>query len=398
MTTVLQQIEKFNSDRDKELLKLKYKRMSENASRFFRGSCHLIYEDISKNEFLLNSPKSWICGDLHLENFGTFTGKDGICYFDINDFDEAMLAPTLWDVFRGLVSIDVFGTDFGLNKKQINAYMVLFYNSYLKEIKDGKSLIIHQQTAKGSVLDLFNKLTDRNKNYLLKSKVNSKNKFFIEDEKTYKLKNEIKLNLKKAMYENPYFKENFKDFKILDIVGRIAGTGSIGIPRYLVLIFLKKSNKLIILDIKQARKSSLEKYNNITQPKWQNEAERICFVQNIMQFQSPNIVESWELLNDCYVVRDYQPTEDKIDLLQIKHKIKDFERLIINYAQLLAWSQIRTSGRKGSDNYEELNKWAINQNITSDLISMADETAIKVRKDFNDFVKNRQIIYKQHFH
>ena len=46
--------------------------MRENQFRFFRGTCHLFYEDMAEADDLPNSPLAWICGDLHLENFGSF--------------------------------------------------------------------------------------------------------------------------------------------------------------------------------------------------------------------------------------------------------------------------------------------------------------------------------------
>ena len=38
------------------------------------------------------------CGDLHLENFGAYQTDDGEFRFDINDFDEALVAPCSLDL------------------------------------------------------------------------------------------------------------------------------------------------------------------------------------------------------------------------------------------------------------------------------------------------------------
>lgn len=67
---VFPRIEQFNQGRDPERLKLKYAAMSQNPFIFFRGSCHLFYEDWSVGSELDQAPLAWICGDLHLENFG----------------------------------------------------------------------------------------------------------------------------------------------------------------------------------------------------------------------------------------------------------------------------------------------------------------------------------------
>ena len=44
-------------------------------------------------EALPHSPVCWICGDLHIENFGSYKGDNRLVYFDLNDFDESILAP-----------------------------------------------------------------------------------------------------------------------------------------------------------------------------------------------------------------------------------------------------------------------------------------------------------------
>ncbi len=75
------------------MVQIKYKLMTENMFRFFRGTCHLFYEDLSKTNTIPPAPLTWICGDLHLENFGSYKGDNRLVYFDLNDFDESILAP-----------------------------------------------------------------------------------------------------------------------------------------------------------------------------------------------------------------------------------------------------------------------------------------------------------------
>ena len=106
MHTLTKRIKNFNAGRLPELVQLKYDLMAENMYRFYRGTCHLFYEDLAQNEKKLpQSPVAWICGDLHLENFGTFKGDNRMVYFDLNDFDEAILAPVLWELVRIVTSI-----------------------------------------------------------------------------------------------------------------------------------------------------------------------------------------------------------------------------------------------------------------------------------------------------
>ena len=102
---VVQRIQSFNFGREPERLRLKYQAMRADAFAFLRGTCHLFYEDWPRSTPLNNAPATWICGDLHVENFGTYKGDNRLAYFDINDFDEAALAPSTWDLARFITSV-----------------------------------------------------------------------------------------------------------------------------------------------------------------------------------------------------------------------------------------------------------------------------------------------------
>src|SRR5580693_5096954 len=96
---IIEEILEFNKGRNPELVKLKYLAMKESPFRFFRGTAHLFYKDI-KGSKLLDAPLAFICGDAHLENFGSFKGDNRLAYFDMNDFDEAFLGPVTIDIIR----------------------------------------------------------------------------------------------------------------------------------------------------------------------------------------------------------------------------------------------------------------------------------------------------------
>jgi uncharacterized protein (DUF2252 family) len=40
------------------------------------------------------------CGDAHLSNFGIYAAPDRALVFDLNDVDEAAVAPADWDIKR----------------------------------------------------------------------------------------------------------------------------------------------------------------------------------------------------------------------------------------------------------------------------------------------------------
>jgi len=113
---LVERIANANQGRDPELLRRKYQVMHANAFAFLRGSAHLFYEDWPVGSPLDDAPLVWLCGDLHLENFGTYKGDNRLPYFDINDFDAGALAPCTWDITRFLTSVLVGAQTLGVEE------------------------------------------------------------------------------------------------------------------------------------------------------------------------------------------------------------------------------------------------------------------------------------------
>src|SRR5215475_15202546 len=134
---LIERIRQFNQGRDERLLKLKYKAMRANVFAFFRGTCHLFYEDWPKSTALNDAPPVWICGDLHLENFGSYKGDNRLVYFDINDFDESALAPLAWDLVRALASITVGGRVLRWSDADVDGHRKAFVQAYAQALQNG---------------------------------------------------------------------------------------------------------------------------------------------------------------------------------------------------------------------------------------------------------------------
>src|SRR5712692_1326653 len=92
MNNAVERIQAFDAGRDPRLLQMKYKLMQHDVFAFYRGTCHLFYQDWPADSPLNAAPSAWLCGDLHLQNFGSYKGDNRLVYIDINDFDESVLA------------------------------------------------------------------------------------------------------------------------------------------------------------------------------------------------------------------------------------------------------------------------------------------------------------------
>src|ERR1700754_2163445 len=140
MAKILQRLQEFNKDLLPEILPLKYEAMAESAFRFFRGNCHLFYDDLAAAEPLPLSPLAWICGDLHIENFGSYKGDNKLVYFDLNDFDEGLLAPASYEVVRMVTSIFIAFDNLGFEQEKALKMAQLYVRSYSATLAKGKPI------------------------------------------------------------------------------------------------------------------------------------------------------------------------------------------------------------------------------------------------------------------
>jgi uncharacterized protein (DUF2252 family) len=73
-------------------------------------------------------------------------------------------------------------------------------------------------------------------------------------------------------------------FKVLDIARRIAGTGSLGLERYVILVRGRGGpDGNFLLDLKYQLPSSLAPFVHIKQPLWTCEAQRVASIQRRAQ-------------------------------------------------------------------------------------------------------------------
>jgi uncharacterized protein (DUF2252 family) len=94
-----------DTNREQALVPLRYERMTASAFTFLRGAAAVMASDLS---LLPNSGiNTQLCGDAHLSNFGMFAAPDRSLMFDLNDFDETLRGPFEWDVKRLAASLTV---------------------------------------------------------------------------------------------------------------------------------------------------------------------------------------------------------------------------------------------------------------------------------------------------
>lgn len=88
------------------LATIKKAKMSVSSHAYLRGSVALFEELLAQRELSsLLSARSWIVGDMHVENVGAYRTDHDDVVFDLNDFDGARRGPVVVDVLRLLTSV-----------------------------------------------------------------------------------------------------------------------------------------------------------------------------------------------------------------------------------------------------------------------------------------------------
>lgn len=370
---------------------LKFSAMRESSFRFLRGTCHLYYAGVSRNKLLPDSPATWLCGDLHLENFGSFRGSDKEVYFDLNDFDEGILGPALWDLSRLMTSIRVAGNNARYKEDYIQSLLDEIVKGYRETLQLGKPVTIEQGTAKGIIRSLLDTAAGRKEKRLVKERAAADSDYsllHIDNRHLFKPTAADKKQLIATAQEWLDNTRGKNKRKILDLAFMVAGTGSIGIKRYLLLALDTVREKKYLLSVKQALPSSLQPYVVQAQPDWQNEAERITAIQQRMQHVSPGGLGFFSYQQDWYVSRWVQPIADKISLDYFMSLPKEQLSLMHSLGQLTASAQLRSSGRNKSSTADELIAFGTNNNWQKPLLSAVTDIARQTEEDYTAFCRD----------
>jgi len=373
------------------MVKLKYEALKESPFRFFRGTCHLFYEDLPEKSFILKSPKAWICGDLHLENFGTFKGDNRLAYFDMNDFDEAVLGPCLLDVVRLCTSIFLAADLVKIEVADCRKLVKILLQNYAGNLTAGRIKYMEHRTAKGFVRELLDHASQRTRIEMLKQRVKfAKTGVSIKHDelKAFAATKDVQHKVKKAL--GLWAKENSGNpgfYKVLDVANRATGTGSIGIERHLVLVAGKgEPDGYYLLDIKEADLPTPLHFLKLKQPKWKTEAERLIGIQQRVQAASPAYLNTIKLGKKWFVMKELQPLEDKVDFNLLQKDTSKFAQLVTDMGAIVAWNNLRSGGRQGSAIADDFIRFGNNlHKLEDEIVSYAEAYANKTVKYWQEF-------------
>ena len=388
---VIDQIQAFNAGREAERLRIKYQRMHGNPFAFLRGTCHLFYARLSAAKLFKASPPVWICGDLHLENFGSYKGNNRLAYFDLNDFDEAALAPASWELVRFLTSLLVGAESLSISPSEARTLCSVFLDNYASSLALGKAFWIESETAQGVIRELLEGLRDRQRIKFIAAHTVMKGKsrvLKLDGKKALAVSDAQRVAVTGFMARFAKTQSQPEFFKVIDVARRIAGTGSLGVKRYAILVNGKGApGGHYLLDLKESLASSVAPHFAALQPKWRSQARRIVEVQRRLQAVSVALLQSVRFEGNAYVLRELQPTEDRVTLDGTPRTMSELKGVIGAMGQMVAWAQLRSAGREGSAIADDLIEFGLRKKWKEKLLVAAQACAVQLRKDSATFDK-----------
>ena len=331
-----------NADRLPDLVSLRFARMLANPFSFYRGSAAVMAADLAA------SPSTGIevmcCGDAHVSNFGTYAAPHRSLVFDLNDFDEAAVAPGEWDIKRLMTSVVIGGRHAGYSVKAVRrsveqalaGYQTSLHTMLEMDVLDRYYLRIEPERYSGQVskglLGVIDRTTSR-------ARTRTSARVFKQimetgPEGTPRLREmppvlrhvdeDVEAPLVESIQEYlatvpPDVALLLSHFRVTDIALRVVGVGSVGTRCYLVIL-VGPNGTPIVLQIKEANRSVLEEYGDWRQPDSLNvvveargQGARVIDGQRILQAMSDVFLGTTRKDGRNYYVRQFHDMKGTVE-------------------------------------------------------------------------------------
>ena len=218
----------------------------------------------------------------------------------------------------------------------------------------GKALWLEPETARGPIRALLEQVSTRRRRDLLarRTKLRSgRRTLLIDGRRTLALPpgGGLRDQLAAALHSLGQLYESAEYFVPRDFARRVAGMGSLGVPRYVALVRGRGDpDRNALIDFKLAAPSSASAaLARFEQPFWTDEAQRVVTVQDMCQAACPAFLTAMPIGGQGFVVRELQPVEDRIALAHLSGQPKRLGDTLRSMAEVTAYAQLRGAGRMG---------------------------------------------------
>ena len=380
---------KSNAGRDPDRVHIKLKALRDDPFTFFRGTAPLYFSTLEMPRLLQRSPKVVACGDLHLENFASYKGDNRLVYFDISDFDEACVVPLTYDLVRFAASVLVAAKYLKIGGKQAQALVVRFIDAYAATMVSTKPRWVERASATGPIKSLLQRVKNQHRRDLISQRcVQKKGRttLIADGKKALPVTARQRDTAKSILAAYASTCEHPAHFESVDIARRIAGIGSLGLERYVVLVRGDgSSDGRYLVDIKIANPSALAATLQSRQPAWKSDAERVVTMQRVSQAIPPDLLGAVGMGKHSYIIKELQPTADRVNLRALDGNKRSLDNVVRTMAEVIAWAHLRGGSRFGAESIEKLAAYAHGNVWKGMLQAVAQESATLAFTQWQEF-------------
>jgi uncharacterized protein (DUF2252 family) len=312
----------------------KFRKMAAEPFAFYRGSAPLYYADVGR----LRDPwvdertrRVWIQGDLHAENFGTYLDGDGVLVFDVNDFDEAYVAPWTWDLRRLVASVALLGWSKAFSDADIDALNAAYLRAYLDAVRSfsggsaERDVALTRRTTDGPIREALQRSRMSSRRALLDrlTEIEGEDRIFRDGPGVRRLDDDERAEVLAAYASYldtipPAKRWADTAYHVHDVVGRSGfGIGSAGLPAYNVLI--EGPNEALDFDVVLSMKQGLRAAPSraVDDPEvaswFLHEGHRTALSRRALQAHADRLLGWTELRGVGFVVNELSPYEEDLD-------------------------------------------------------------------------------------
>ena len=325
--------------------------------------------------------------------FWRYQTADGDFRYDVNDFDDALIAPCSLDLIRCTASILLAADVWSLSPTQACTIACDFLSTYQATIAesaragqigeiapghgDGPIWDLLGETASAVYAELLDRLTERDKHGHRRILRSADKRPEVSEQAANSVRGAIEALGKTLPHPDEY--------QVLDVTGRIAGIGSLGVRRYLVLVAGKASaDACRLLDVKECTPSSVLGCTQAPQPDFPSEADRVVQAQCRLQAKPAAGLAVLSIEGRPYRVRSLVPDENRSKLDRLHNKPEKLHRAVTVVGQLVGWSHARGCPLGETGALAALASWTAGPGLSAILVS-AVRCAAATSLDFQSF-------------
>ncbi|MEA3452256.1 MAG: DUF2252 family protein [Bacteroidota bacterium] len=406
---VVDEIKLFNESISSKSREQKYKKMLRTPFYFFRGTNHLFWKDLYSDErlnlFANKNTNTWILGDLHVCNIGIFNNAIEQIVFDFNDFDESFIGDFQFDIWRMAVSIILIAREvFDISTHEEEKIIEKFAERYIKSVanfyenNEALSLNFTKHNTKHQLEErLKDAEDDKGVEDMLDKWTSIKDgERKLDNHEIIDISEQKQKEIAQAMTDygktlSGKLKYDIIYFDILDIAKRIdAGTGSLGIPRYYILINGASDGKetFRILDVKLQNKPSAYLFLNdndkkIFDKRFPSQAKRFVDANKSLNLLHDNHLGYMLLYDGEYSVRQRSPYKSDFRYKDLKDK-DALENQVKQWAEVIATTHVRAADTYFKKEIASIYNDKMKAFLTN-VVEISQEYADIVVNDYNIF-------------